>query len=73
MLAFNPAASVTCDTLFRLQDSDKAKFGCDKIEISALTSHFGLLFSLMVTFAEICLLKDKNSFKPGQKSEFEQS
>jgi hypothetical protein len=30
-LAFNPAAFVTCGTLFRLQDSDKANLGYDKI------------------------------------------
>ena len=39
-LGFNPAASVTCDNLFRLEDSDNAKFGCDKGKFPALMSSF---------------------------------
>ena len=44
-LGFNSAPSVTCDMPFRLENSDKGNFGCDKVQNSAPKSRFGPFFT----------------------------
>jgi hypothetical protein len=55
MLGFKLAASVTCDTSFHLEDSDKANFCCDQVgtDITFLSQIFALfiLFSHIRQFA----------------------